>query len=125
MKLSVRRKPQGADCADWVVVNADTGEIVGSASTNAGAWKICEKFTFTDNAITPALVKRDAEIADEQQIWWSALLGLAYRKGRKKGWAAHTFKRKFGAWPSDELSDDFGDTFPALNMFLRDGGGKS
>jgi len=37
--------------------------------------------------------------ADEKQRWWSGLLQIAYEKCRKKGWASHVYREKFGVWP--------------------------
>jgi DNA repair protein RadD len=37
----------------------------------------------------------------ERQDWYSGLLWIARRGNLKDGWAAHSYKEKFGEWPKD------------------------
>jgi len=41
---------------------------------------------------------------DEKQAWYSGLIAIAAERNRKPGWAAHTYKEKFGVWPDHSLS---------------------
>src|ERR1019366_1982351 len=36
-----------------------------------------------------------------KQEWYSGLLHMAEAQGNKEGWAAHTYKEKFGVWPKN------------------------
>lgn len=37
---------------------------------------------------------------EDKQEFWSGLLHIAAERGRVKGWASHTYRDKFGVWPS-------------------------
>jgi superfamily II DNA or RNA helicase len=37
----------------------------------------------------------------ERQEWYSSLLWIAKQKNLRDGWAAHSYKEKFGAWPKN------------------------
>jgi superfamily II DNA or RNA helicase len=37
---------------------------------------------------------------DEKRCWFAQLKGYAEMNGKKPGWAAHTFRAKFGVWPN-------------------------
>lgn len=39
----------------------------------------------------------------EKQVWLSGLVHIAEERGRKPGWAAWTYKEKFGVWPDHSL----------------------
>jgi len=43
--------------------------------------------------------KKKVYEAGEKQLWYSMLLSHAQKKGKSKGWLAHTYKAKFGVWP--------------------------
>jgi superfamily II DNA or RNA helicase len=47
--------------------------------------------------------KVKASMADKQ-AFYSGLLEMARLKGRSKGWAAHTYRKRFSAWPHHSLS---------------------
>lgn len=36
---------------------------------------------------------------EEKQLWYSGLLGYCQQKGKAKGFAAHTYRERFGVWP--------------------------
>lgn len=38
--------------------------------------------------------------AAEKEQWYGELLGLARERGYSEGWAAHTYRDKFGVWPA-------------------------
>jgi superfamily II DNA or RNA helicase len=40
-----------------------------------------------------------------KQVWWSQLQWFVANEGKSPGWAAHTYKDKFGVWPVN-LSDN-------------------
>ena len=42
---------------------------------------------------------------ENKQAWWSGLQWYVQAMGKSPGWAAHTFKDKFGVWPRN-LSDN-------------------
>lgn len=46
--------------------------------------------------------RREAKraVREEQQRWWSQLLTLAEQRGKRRGWAAHTYRDRWGAWPN-------------------------
>ena len=125
MSITVKKHEAGLYSGLWVVEDHPSGEVLATAKTNADAWRKADKISLEPTR--PQDASEDfvagANKSEEEQLWWSALLGLAYRKGRKRGWAAHVFKEKFGKWPDHSLSDDFGPYFPALGLFLagRDG----
>lgn len=104
----------------WRIVS-DDGVVLRDNLTNAQAWRNLDKLTQEPQA--PREVAKDFMVAvadhEARQQWYSALLKLAYDKGRKPGWAAHVFRDKFGDWPN-ELKDDLGPVFPAVSLFLRD-----
>ncbi|MEQ9643224.1 MAG: DEAD/DEAH box helicase [Alphaproteobacteria bacterium] len=56
-------------------------------------------------------VKADQIDAAGRRQWYAELLYVAAEKGRKRGWAAHTYKIKFGAWPikPDPIPQQAGD----------------
>ena len=41
----------------------------------------------------------------EKKDWYAQLVWIADERGRKRGWADHTFKEKFGHWPADKRVD--------------------
>jgi len=41
---------------------------------------------------------------ENKQAWWSGLQWYVHAMGKSPGWAAHTYKDKFGVWPRN-LSD--------------------
>lgn len=41
---------------------------------------------------------------NDKQLWYSGLLEIARLKGRSQGWASHSYRKKFGAWPHHSLS---------------------
>ena len=41
---------------------------------------------------------------ENKQAWWSQIQWYVENTGKSPGWAAHTFKEKFGVWPRN-LSD--------------------
>jgi len=45
-------------------------------------------------------VTRSKASMAEKQDWYSMLLFLADKNGRKDGWAAHKYRAKFGVWPN-------------------------
>lgn len=106
--------------AGWRIVS-DDGVVLRDNLTNAQAWRNLDNLTQEPQA--PRDVAKDFVVAvadhETRQQWYSALLKLAYDKGRKRGWAAHVFRDKFGDWP-DDMKDDCGPMFPAVSMFLRD-----
>ena len=53
-----------------------------------------------------------------KQLWWSGILGYARAKGKTDGWAAHTYRAKFGVWPRS-LSDIPADPAPEVLGFIR------
>ena len=55
---------------------------------------------------------------ENKQLYWSGILGYAAAKGKSSGWAAHTYKAKFGVWPRT-LSDERMDPAPEVLGFIR------
>lgn len=102
----------------WAVVVGSV--IISEHQTNAQAWKALDRLTM--EAQSPMELKADFVKAvdnhETRQQWYSAFLKIAHNKGRHPGWAAHSFKAKFGCWP-DGLRDELGPVFPAVSMFLR------
>jgi DNA repair protein RadD len=41
-----------------------------------------------------------ADAGPDKAKWHGELVGIAYERGYKAGWAAHKFKEKFGHWPA-------------------------
>lgn len=41
----------------------------------------------------------DSYTKEEKQRWYSGILHIARMRNRSRGWAAHTYKDKFGVWP--------------------------
>lgn len=120
MAITVKKHETGLHSGLWVVADDLSGDVLATAKTNAAAWRAADKIGL--EPIRPQEVAKDfvakVDEHEEEQLWWSALLGLAYRKGRKRGWAAHVFRERFGKWPDPSLSDDFGPFFPAIGLFL-------
>lgn len=56
-----------------------------------------------DGELIEVTAKAKADKATKQR-WYSGLMGYAKFKGYSDGWAAHTYKEKFGVWPRG-LSD--------------------
>lgn len=46
--------------------------------------------------ITP---KKRQFSAAEKQAWWSGIKAVQRERGRSDGWAAHTYRDRFGVWP--------------------------
>lgn len=46
------------------------------------------------------VAKKKEYTREEKQIWYSMLLHHAQQKGKRNGWVAHTYKARFGVWPS-------------------------
>jgi superfamily II DNA or RNA helicase len=44
--------------------------------------------------------KKKVWTTDEKRYWYAQLKGYAELKSKSMGWAAHTFKAKFGVWPN-------------------------
>ena len=38
---------------------------------------------------------------DEKEAWYHQLVQVAAERGYRKGWIAHTYRKKFGVWPSN------------------------
>lgn len=55
---------------------------------------------------------------EDKQRWWSAIQSERRRLRRSSGWAAHTYRDKFGVWPKG-LSDDFGPVDEEVAGFIR------
>ncbi len=61
--------------------------------------------------------KAEPTKADKQR-WWSAILTIQRERGRSSGWAAHTYKDKFGVWPRG-LADVSGEAGQDVRNFVR------
>lgn len=90
------------------------GEMVGIRCKCGYEIPIKEQID-TDDAILQKLSKTNKEMPyTEKQRWYGELLHYASLKGKKKGWVAHTYKKKFGVFPnkveptrsSDGISQD-------------------
>lgn len=44
-----------------------------------------------------------AELMGEEAAWFAGLRWYGAQRGRKPGWAAYTFKERFGYWPPREI----------------------
>ncbi len=55
---------------------------------------------------------------DQKQAWWSGLLTVAAKRGRSRGWAAHTYREKTGVWPKG-LSDWPGEPSPEVWSYIK------
>lgn len=55
---------------------------------------------------------------EEKQAWWSGLLTIAAKRGRTRGWAAHTYREKTGVWPKG-LADWPGEPSPEVWNFVK------
>lgn len=44
--------------------------------------------------------KKKEWTTDEKRYWYAQIKGYAQLNGKSDGWAAHTFKAKFGVWPN-------------------------
>lgn len=55
---------------------------------------------------------------EEKQAWWSGLLTIAAKRGRTRGWAAHTYLEKTGVWPKG-LADWPGEPSPEMWNFVK------
>lgn len=51
-----------------------------------------------------------------RQAWYSQLLAIATKRGRTNGWAAHTYKDKFGDWPRGLTTVELEPTVEVLNF---------
>jgi len=57
-------------------------------------------------SVTPGEMEELAMMSrDNKQSWWSQLNWYVLNTGKSPGWAAHTYKEKFGVWPRN-LSDE-------------------
>ena len=57
-------------------------------------------------AVNPGEMEELATMSrDNKQKWWSMLQWYVQAMGKSPGWAAHTYKDKFGVWPRN-LSDE-------------------
>ena len=54
----------------------------------------------------------------EKQQWWSAIQHIRRERGKSSGWAAHTYKDKFGVWPRG-LDDTPGECSPEVWNFVK------
>ena len=54
----------------------------------------------------------------EKQAWWSGLLKIAAERKRSRGWAAHTYREKFGVWPRG-LDDVAGPAAPEVWSYVK------
>lgn len=55
---------------------------------------------------------------EEKQLWWSAIQTIRRERGRASGWAAHTYKEKFGVWPRG-LDDTPGPVGQEVRNFVK------
>jgi DNA repair protein RadD len=63
------------------------------------------------------LRRTKATMADKQE-WYSQLLGFGEQRGYKRGWVAHTYRTKFGEWPS-RLAELAKDPSPEVRNYVR------
>jgi len=54
----------------------------------------------------------------EKQAWWSGIQTIRKARGRAPGWAAHTYRDKFGMWPRG-LDDACGEATPEMWNFVK------
>lgn len=54
----------------------------------------------------------------ENQLWWSAIQHIRASGGKSSGWAAHTYKDKFGVWPRG-LDDTSGECPQEVWNFVK------
>lgn len=54
----------------------------------------------------------------EKQAWLSGLIAIGLQKGRKPGWAANTYRDKFGVWPNG-LEKSPGEVLPEVERFVK------
>lgn len=55
---------------------------------------------------------------EQKQAWWSALEAIRIQRGRAKGWAAHTYRDRFGVWPKG-LDDTPGAILPEVASYVK------
>lgn len=68
--------------------------------------------------ITPKKAERVVASRDEKQRWWSAILTVQRERGRSPGWAAYTYRDRFGVWPRG-LEDVPGPADMVVRNFVR------
>lgn len=54
----------------------------------------------------------------EKQAWWSSIKGIQVSRGKSDGWAAHTYRDKFGVWPRG-LSNTPGPIHEEVARFVK------
>jgi len=54
----------------------------------------------------------------EKQAWWSGIKNIQHIRGKSDGWAAHTYREKFGVWPRG-LNDWPADAAPEVWNFVK------
>jgi DNA repair protein RadD len=52
-----------------------------------------------DGQLIELTEKRRPPTKAEKQAWWSGLQTIRHARGKSPGWAAHTYRDKFGVWP--------------------------
>ncbi|WP_342453524.1 DEAD/DEAH box helicase [Sphingomonas sp. ACRSK] len=57
------------------------------------------KVTETNDELVPVSRKQAAATRDQKQAWLSQLNWIARERGYSRGWAANTYKKKFGVYP--------------------------
>lgn len=79
--------------------------------------------TDTTRGLKPLSGKKKAATKQDKQAWWSQL--MFYQRERElqgkpvsRGWCAHTFKDKFGAWPNG-LQDFPMQLSPEVSNYIR------
>jgi superfamily II DNA or RNA helicase len=54
----------------------------------------------------------------DKQAWWSGIQTIRQARGKSEGWAAHTYRDRFGVWPRG-LSDVAGPASPDMWNFVK------
>ena len=121
MAFKVFKSDSGTTAGLWVVADYPSGEVMATAKSNSAAWNAADKMA--NEATTAIEYKLDfvkaVEVKENKEQWFGAFLTIAKNKDRSIGWAAFSFKAKFGHWP-DGIPKTPLPVFPAVSMFLRD-----
>jgi superfamily II DNA or RNA helicase len=79
--------------------------FIGKAACPACGWRpqrTGEEYRWVDGQLVEVTSDGEKDVPYSQAAklaWYRQLVALARSRGYKEGWIAHTYKKKFGAWP--------------------------
>ncbi len=59
-----------------------------------------ELVTLTNDDLTRHSIPKSKHTMDDKTDWYAQLLYYAQQRGKKHGWVSHTYRDKFGVWPT-------------------------